>query len=186
MVRQQIPIINIPVTCNLSTIATIVYLIDIALNGRPFTGFASSTIEKTFRGRLFKFINGAVFIDRNDSESKQQGTHELALRIAHDQIGLIFPEGTRKNKDEEGKNKFLLKFKLGTVSIAQKTGAPILPIAISYEEKYSLVRIGKPIFVKSVDDLQKKNQELYDSISELKKENIDYVKTMVKTKEGDL
>lgn len=79
-----------------------------------------------------------------------------------------------------------MKFKLGTVSIAQKTGAPILPIAISYEEKYSLVRIGKPIFVKSVDDLQKKNQELYDSISELKKENIDYVKTMVKTKEGDL
>lgn len=158
------------------------YLVNIALKGRLFTGFASSTIENTFRGKLFKYINGAIFIDRNDPVSKHQGSEELALRVAHDEIGLIFSEGTRKNKNEEGRKQFLLQFKLGTVSIAQKTGAPILPIAISYEKKYSLVRIGNPIFVKSTDDLIQKNEELFNSISELKKENIEYVKSLVKTK----
>lgn len=180
--KENVPYQNgFIIACNHET-SNDQYLISTALKGRSFTGFASSTIEKTFRGRLFKFINGSVFIDRADSESKQKGTEELATRIAHDQIGLIFPEGTRKNKNEEGRKKFLLEFKLGTVSIAQKTGAPILPMAISYGKKYSLVRVGTPIFVKSDDDLIEKNQELYESISNLKNENIEYMKQKKKVK----
>lgn len=158
------------------------YLIDLALKGRAYTGFAAHTIKNTFRGKLFDYINGAVFIDRNDPVSKANGSEELATRIAHDQVALIFPEGTRKNKDEEGRKKFLLPFKLGTVAIAQKTGAAILPISISYSKKYSLVRVGTPMIIKPDDDLIEKNQQLFDTISELKKENISYIESETKVK----
>lgn len=151
------------------------YLIDIALNGKPFTGFAAHTIKNTFRGKLFEFIKSAIFIDRESPESKKSGSEELAVRIAHDQIGAIFPEGTRKNKTEEGRKKFLLPFKLGTVSIAQKTGGPILPVALSYGKKYSLVRVGAPIIVKPEDDLETVNKQLFEAVSKLKQENIDYM-----------
>lgn len=153
------------------------YLIDIALNGKPFTGFAAHTIKNTFRGKLFEFIKSAIFIDRESSESKKSGSEELAVRIAHDQIGAIFPEGTRKNKTEEGRKKFLLNFKLGAVSCAQKTGGPILPMALSYGKKYSLVRVGTPIIVKPEDDLEVVNQQLFEAVSKLKQENLDYIES---------
>ena len=81
------------------------WLIGNKLGNRAICGFAASTIKNTFRGRIFELVKGAVFIDRNDKLSKSNGEEELAKRIAHDQIALIFPEGTRKNKTEEGRKK---------------------------------------------------------------------------------
>ena len=75
-----------------------------------------------------------------------------------------------------------MPFKLGTVAIAQKTGAAILPISISYSKKYSLVRVGTPMIIKPEDDLIEKNQQLFDTISELKKQNISYIESETKVK----
>ena len=146
------------------------YLIGAALGNRSVTGFAASTIKNTFRGKLFNFTKGAIFMDRQDENSKAICSEELAARVAHDKIALIFPEGTRKNKDEEGRKKILLDFKLGTVAIAQKTGAPILPMALSYG-KYNLVRIGIPFIVTPTEDLEEVNKKLYNKILELQLEN---------------
>lgn len=148
------------------------YLIAFALGNRNIVGFAASTIKDTFRGKLFKLTESAIFVDRQDKLSKEQASEKLAVRIAHGNVGLIFPEGTRKNKDEEGKQKFMLDFKLGTVAAAQKTGAAILPVAIDYG-KENVVNFGKPFIVKPTDDLEEANKRLFDEICKLKQEIID-------------
>ena len=148
------------------------YLIASALGNRNLVGFAASTIKDTFRGRLFKLTESAIFVDRQDKISKDQASEDLAARIAHGNVALIFPEGTRKNKDEEGKQKFMLDFKLGTVAIAQKTGSAILPVAIDYG-KENVVNFGKPFIVKPTDNLEEANQRLYNEICRLKQEILD-------------
>lgn len=148
------------------------YLIASALGNRNIVGYAASTIKDTFRGKLFKLTESAIFVDRQDKDSKKEASEELATRIAHGDVALIFPEGTRKNKDEEGKQKFMLNFKLGTVAAAQKTGAAILPVAIDYG-KENVVNFGKPFIVKATDDLEEANQKLFDEVSRLKQEILD-------------
>lgn len=148
------------------------YLICYALGNRHFSGFAASTIENTFRGKLFKYIEGSVFIDRKDLLSKQKGEEELSARIAQGNIGLIFPEGTRKNKNEEGKSKEQLPFKLGTVAMAQKTGAPILPTSIYYGEEGNYVKFGNLFYVSPTDDVVAKNKELETIILSMTRESI--------------
>lgn len=139
------------------------FYISRALGNRQFYGFAASTIENTIRGKMFKFTEGVVFIDRNDKESKEKGEEELVTKIANDKIALIFPEGTRKNKNQEGKQKLQLPFKLGTVSIAQKTGAGILPVSLYYGNKKYL-KIGEIQFVNPEDDLVEANKKLENTI----------------------
>ena len=134
------------------------YLISCALGNRYYAGFAASTIKHTFRGRLFSLTHGAIFIDRDNSESKKMGEEELAMRAVYGDNILIFPEGTRKNKTEEGKSLEQLPFKLGSVAIAQKTGSPILPTSIYYGKKHNYVKFGKLFFVKATDDLKKNNK----------------------------
>lgn len=148
------------------------YLISYAMGNRHFSGFAASTIENTFRGKLFKYIEGSVFIDRNDPISKKNGEEELSARIAQNNIALIFPEGTRKNKDEEGKMKEQLPFKLGVVSMAQKTGAPILPTSIYYGETDNYVKFGELFYVSKTDDLELKNNELQRIILSMTRESV--------------
>lgn len=148
------------------------FYISNAIGERRFCGFAASTIENTIRGRLFKFIGGAVFIDRTDAASKSAGEEELTQKIMHDQIALIFPEGTRKNKNKEGEGILQLPFRLGTVSIAQKTGAPILPVSI-YHGKRSYVKISQVQVIKKTDDLVKANERLERTISSMTLRSMD-------------
>lgn len=81
----------------------------------------------------------------------------------------IFPEGTRNKTNE-----FLLPFKFGAVSMAQKTGASIVPFAITGEYRFRNnhlnIRFGKPFKVGKTTDLAKANDQLFNAISDLKKE----------------
>lgn len=148
------------------------YLISYGLGNRHFSGFAASTIQNTFRGKLFRFIEGAVFIDRNDKNSKKQGEEELSKRIVNGGLTIIFPEGTRKNKDLEGRLKEQLPFKFGTVSMAQKTGAPILPVSVYYGEHDNYVKYGELLFVSPTDSLETKNRELEKIILGMTRQSI--------------
>lgn len=142
------------------------FYISRVLGNRQFYGYAASTVENTLRGKLFDFTGGVIYIDRNDSTSKEKGEEQLALKIVNDQIALIFPEGTRKNKTEEGRKLLQLPFKYGTVSLAQKTGSPIIPISLYYGKKKYL-KVGQAIFVKPEDDIVSANKELEDAISNM-------------------
>lgn len=147
------------------------FYISRALGNRQFYGLASSTVRGTARGNLFDLLGNVIYIDRNDNKSKERGEEKLVTKIVNDQIALIFPEGTRKNKTEEGKKLLQLPFKLGAVSMAQKTGAGIIPISLYYGKKKYL-KIGEIQFVRPEDDLVEANRILEETIANMTLESM--------------
>lgn len=142
------------------------FYIGTAIGNRQFYGLAASTIQNTARGRFFNFTEAAIFVDRNDPVSREKSEEELTKVVVNGKTILIFPEGTRKNKTAEGREKIQLDFKLGAVAIAQKTGAPILPISLYYGQKKYL-KFGEMLFVKPTDDLLDVNKELEQRVKEM-------------------
>lgn len=143
------------------------YYISQALGNRVFCGFAASTIQNTFRGRLAAMTGGAIFIDRNDRQSKKTGEMHMIQYLVSGISALIFPEGTRKNKDAAGRAEKQLPFKLGAVSIAQKTGTGILPISIFHSNLGTILRFGEIQYVRDGDDLLAANAKLEQTILQL-------------------
>lgn len=108
---------------------------------------------------------GCISVDRKNHDKNAK---KLAIEVLENggAIGL-FPEGTRiKTKD-----KLMLDFKYGTVTMAQKTNATIIPYAISGDYKFRsknlMIRFGKPFKVSKNDDLTKANEKLYKKIEKL-------------------
>ena len=143
------------------------FYISNVLGNRQFYGFAAESVKGTIRGKLFELTGSAVFIDRNDSISKRNGEIELANKVVNDNIALIFPEGTRKNVYADKKDKLQLPFKFGTVAMAQKTGAAILPVSLHHGNHGSYIRFGDLFFVEKTDDLNTANKKLEEIISNM-------------------
>ena len=110
---------------------------------------------------------GCISVDRS---RKDDAAVQSALSVLNDggAIGL-FPEGTR-NKTKE----FLLPFKFGAVSMANKTNAYLVPFGITGDYKFRsknlTIRYGKPF--KTTGDLEKDNQRLYKEVEKLMKQNL--------------
>ena len=113
---------------------------------------------------------GCIPVDRtiHDDDAKNRALDVLKNGGA---VGL-FPEGTRNKTNDT----FLLPFKFGTVSMAQKTGATIVPSCITgdYDKKKGnlMVRFGKPFKVPKDMDLAEANEKLYKEIESLMKKNL--------------
>ena len=132
-----------------------------ALGNRYVFGYMASTIKDTLRGKMFDFTKSAIFMDREDPKSRQSSIKEFNSRIDAGFTGLIFPEGTRKNKDEFGKTQDLLEFKPGAFISAQKTGTGILPCCITNENGKSTVEVGELFYVDKkevISDVIEENQ----------------------------
>ena len=127
--------------------------------------------DKIFN-KLFTSI-GSIFVDNSDPESRKRAKEDLIKAVLNGGNIMMFPEGTRNRTEER-----LLDFHMGTVSIAQITGAPIYPFAVNKDYKLfnnSLcVAVGEPIYVKPNDNLVEKNEELKRAISELLKKVENY------------
>ena len=97
----------------------------------------------------------------------KQGLKTILKAIEYIKQGVsicIFPEGTR-NRGEEGS---LLEFKEGSFKIAEKTGCPVIPIAISHTADVILnhmpkvtpchvtIEYGEPIYPKELPKEQKR------------------------------
>ena len=93
----------------------------------------------------------------------------------------IFPEGTRG----QGVNEFdMLPFKEGSLKIAEKSGCPVIPVAMVntadiFEKHTPIIKptnvtvyYGKPIYIKELEPEQKKHAGSYtrDVIAEMLKE----------------
>lgn len=132
---------------------------------RPFCLLAKSELLEQNIGILFNYI-GSVFVDNTDEESRKNAKDMLIKILLHGGTIMKFPEGTRNRTD-----KFLLDFYYGTVDIAQKTGAPIIPFAINdnykFRSKTLMAKIGRPLYIKPDDDLTKMNVKLRDTIATL-------------------
>jgi len=105
-----------------------------------------------------------LFLNRTDMK---QGLKTILKAIEYIKQGVsicIFPEGTR-NRGEEGS---LLEFKEGSFKIAEKTGCPVIPIAISHTADVILnhmpkvtpchvtIEYGEPIYPKGLPKEQKR------------------------------
>lgn len=105
-----------------------------------------------------------LFLNRTDMK---QGLKTILKAIEYIKQGVsicIFPEGTR-NRGEEGS---LLEFKEGSFKIAEKTGCPVIPIAISHTADVILnhmpkvtpchvtIEYGEPIYPKELLKEQKR------------------------------
>lgn len=119
---------------------------------------------------LFKGIHGWLFnkiglIKVYRGKSNPQAVIEAEKILKKGGTVGIFPEGTRNRSNEE-----LLKFRHGTVAIAQKTNTLILPFAI--KGRYKLFRksvvleFGKPIDVSKMD-LEEANEYLRNEVLNL-------------------
>ncbi|MBP3461489.1 MAG: 1-acyl-sn-glycerol-3-phosphate acyltransferase [Bacilli bacterium] len=111
---------------------------------------------------------GCISVDRSKKDEKAK---EKALEILKNNgaVGL-FPEGTRnKTKD------FLLPFKYGTVSMAKKTDALIVPFGLTGDYKFRSknlkIKFGEPFKVEDMS-LEEANNILYKKIEKLMKENL--------------
>lgn len=117
---------------------------------------------------FFKLV-GCISVNRSIKDTKAT---EQALEILNNNgaIGL-FPEGTRnKTKDV-----FLLPFKYGTVSMAKKTNATIIPFGLTGDYKFRsknlTIRYGKPFKINNMD-LETANKKLYKEVKYLMKKSL--------------
>ena len=115
---------------------------------------------------FFKLV-GCIPVDRN---RKDEDAKSKALEVLNSGYALgLFPEGTR-NKTE----KFLLPFKYGAVSMAEKTNAYLVPFGITgdytFRSKNLTIRFGEPFKVSS--DLETANKKLEKEVSRLMRENL--------------
>ena len=127
------------------------------------TGFVSKVeVKKVPILRRWMQFNKCVFLDRDNA---REGLKAILAGIDNINNGTsmyIAPEGTRNHEKE------MLPFKPGSLKIAEKSGCPILPIALSntdaiFENQKPLVRkaevtieFGKPIEVQQLDAEGKK------------------------------
>jgi 1-acyl-sn-glycerol-3-phosphate acyltransferase len=128
--------------------------------------------KEYFDGKFAWFFKlaGCIPVDRSihDDKAKAAALEVLSLDGA---VGL-FPEGTRNKTND----KFLLDFKFGTVSMAQKTGATIVPCGLTGDYKFwsknLMFRVGKPFKVGKDMDLAVANDKLYKEMEHLMKQNL--------------
>lgn len=128
--------------------------------------------KEYFDGKMawfFKLV-GCIPVDRS---IKDHNATDKALKVLNSggAIGL-FPEGTRnKTKDV-----FLLPFKFGTVSMARKTNATIIPFGLTGDYKFRsknlTIRYGTPFKVGEMD-LEDANKKLYEEVERLMRENLE-------------
>lgn len=141
-----------------------------ALDNKQFRLLAKAELLKHKLAKLFKYID-AIFADENDHVSKKEAVIMEIKALLHDEYVMHFPEGHRNNSKNPNEQKYLLDFKYGAVDIAQKTGVPLIPFALTdnykIRSKDLYVNVGEPVFVKPGDDLTKVNETLRDTIATL-------------------
>ena len=70
---------------------------------------------------------GCVFVKRDDIRASVKALNDATAIVESGRSFVIFPEGTRYKGEEGGAG----EFKAGAFRIAIKTGAPVVPVAIS-------------------------------------------------------
>ena len=139
---------------------------DIVIGYRLIKGecgfIAKKEMEKIpFLRRWMKNIH-CLFLDRKNIKEGLKTIRAGIDKVKHGISIWIFPEGTR-NRDAG-----MMEFKEGSMKIAEKTGCPIIPVAITgtaeifekhipwIKKSHVTVTFGKPIDIKTLEKDQKK------------------------------
>ena len=94
---------------------------------KPHGILAKEELEKTpLLNRWMKLL-GCVFVKRDDVRASVRALNDATEIVESGKSFIIFPEGTRYKGEEGGAG----EFKAGAFRIAVKTGAPVVPVAIT-------------------------------------------------------
>ena len=111
-----------------------------------------------------------LFLDR---ENLKEGLKTILQGIEKVKSGVsiwIFPEGTRNTSEDLRE---LLPFKEGSLKIAEKSGCPVVPVAMvgtaeAFEKHFPMIRpshvtvyYGKPFYIKDLEPEEKKRAGAY-------------------------
>lgn len=151
---------------------------------RP-TGFiAKKEFAKYPSLHAWMYFMRCLFLDRKDVKQGMK-TILKAIEYLKDGINIfIFPEGTRS------KDGTMLPFKEGSMKVAEKSGCPIIPVAISntaamFEDHFPKISpetvvftFGKPIYTKDLTGEDKKHvgQYVQNIIKEALEKNNEYIR----------
>ncbi len=130
------------------------------------TGFVAKVeMKKIPLLNIWMGYMNCLFLDRNDI---RQGLKTILQGIELMKSGIsmcIFPEGTRNKNQDECE---LMPFKEGSLKLAEKSGAPIVPVAIHradycfekskprIKKNTVTVEFGDPVFVSELDKEERK------------------------------
>lgn len=94
---------------------------------QPYGLLAKEELAKIpLLNRWMKLL-GCVFVLRDDMRAAIEALNEATAVVEQGKSFIIFPEGTRYKGEEGG----IGEFKGGAFRIAVKTGAPVVPVAIT-------------------------------------------------------
>lgn len=99
-------------------------LIVLAYLDKPHALLSKASIGKVPFIRLWMKELKCVFVDRDDMKAGIEAIKNMTDVVNDGYSAVIFPEGTRSRDGEVG------EFKGGAFKIAQKTGAPVVPVAL--------------------------------------------------------
>lgn len=106
---------------------------------KHFYILADFTMKKDPIVNILNRLNGCVYVDRKDSRSRQQSKIELIGHLQQGHNILLFPEGTWNLHP----SRLLLPLNWGVIDLAKETDAPIVPIALLYEDKCAYAKVGE-------------------------------------------
>ena len=130
----------------------------------PLTGFVSKKEMKKypFLNHWMKLMN-CLFLDRDNIKEGLKTILEGVDKMKNGVSLFIYPEGTRAKRDED-----MIEFKEGSFKLAEKSGAPIIPVAIDnssacfedhmprVKKAHVVIEYGKPIEVTELSKEEKK------------------------------
>ncbi len=138
-------------------------IISYTLMKRP-TGYVAKTEFKKYPSlNLWMYLIRCLFIDRNDI---RQGMKTILKGVEYLKSGVsmfVFPEGTRSRTGK------MLPFKEGSMKMAERSGCPIIPVAISntatmFEDHFPKITpetvvfsFGEPVYTAKLEGEDKKH-----------------------------
>lgn len=140
-----------------------------------------STHQLERNKRLYAaWLNGLIFVNRNDNNSRKASVKKMLRILKSGTSILIFPEASYNNTE----NLLSLKLFSGPITLNEKTGIEIVPIAPFYEfgtnEVY--MNVGEPISFSEDVPADAKKRILRDTLATLLWENMERHATRIKRK----
>ena len=117
-------------------------LVLLAYLDKPHALLSKASIGKVPFIRLWMREIRCVYVDRADMKAGIEAINQMIAVVNDGYSAIIFPEGTRSKTGEIG------EFKGGAFKVAQKTGAPIVPVALDgtaalFERNGHWIKSGK-------------------------------------------
>ena len=133
--------------------------------------------------QVFRALH-AIAIDREDIKQSLQVINQMTEEVKQGRNFLIFPEGTRNKTEDE-----MLPFKAGSLKLSEKTGCPIVPMAITnsadilenhfpkVKPTHVILQYGTPIYLDqlSADDRKYLATYTQNTVHELLADNRKYL-----------